>query len=86
MIIKKETDSKITVLIDDTDTHARKLTYSRDTDESGRYILKDESDLTFFMDVAPEGKTVAEAGLENKLQHGYTQISEAEFKNRFQQA
>ncbi len=86
MIIKKETDSKITVLIDDTDTHARKLTYSRDTDESGRYIFKSEGDLTFYMDVPPEGKTIAEAGLENKLQHGYTQISEAEFKNRFQQA
>ena len=86
MIIKKETDSKITVLIADTDTHARKLTYSRNTDESGRYIFKSEGDLTFCMDTPPEGKTVAEVGLENKLQHGYTQISESEFKERFQQA
>ena len=86
MIIKKETDSRITVLINDTDTHARKLTYSRDADESGRYIFKSEGDLTFYMDVPPEGKTVAEAGLENKLRHGYTQISEAEFGEHFQQA
>ena len=86
MIIKKETDNKIIVLINDTDAHARKLTYSRDTDESGRYILKDESDLTFFMDTPPEGKTVAEAGLENKLQHGYVEIMESEFKEHFQQA
>ena len=86
MIIKKEKDKKIIVLIDDTNTHARKLTYSRDTDESGKYVLKGEGDLTFYMDTPPEGKTVAEAGLENKLRHGYTQISEAEFKERFQQA
>ena len=86
MIIKKEKTKEIVVLIADTDTHARKLTYSRDTDSSGRYILKGEGDLTFYMDAPPEGKTVAEAGLENKLQHGYTQLSENEFKERFQQA
>ena len=86
MIIKKEKTKEIVVLIADTDTHARKLTYSRNTDESGRYIFKSEGDLTFYMDVPPEGKTVAEAGLENKLQHGYTQISEAEFGEHFQQA
>ena len=86
MIIKKEKTKEITVLIADTDTHARKLTYSRNTDKSGKYILKDEGDLTFFMDVPPEGKTVAEAGLENKLSHGYVEITESEFKARFQQA
>lgn len=86
MIIKKEKTKEITVLINDTDTRARKLTYSRNTDKSGKYILKGESDLTFYMDVPPEGKTVAEAGLENKLSHGYTRISEVEFKTRFQQA
>lgn len=86
MIIKKETDSKITVLIADTDTHARKLTYSRDTDESGRYILKSEGDVNFITNAALEGKTAAEAGLENKLQHGYVEIAESEFKARFQQA
>lgn len=85
MIVKKEKDREIIVLIADTDTHARKLTYSRDTDESGRYILKDESDLNFVTNAVLEGKTAAEAGLENKLQHGYTQISESEFKTRFQQ-
>ena len=85
MIIKKEKTKEIVVLIADTDTHARKLTYSYTTDESGRYILKNESDLTFFMDVPPEGKTAAEAGLENKLRHGYVKLSEAEFKDRFQQ-
>ena len=85
MIIKKEKNKEIAVLIADTDTHARKLTYSRNTDESGRYILKSEGDLTFYMDVPPEGKTVAEAGLENKLQHGYVEITESEFKERFQQ-
>ena len=86
MIIKKEKTKEIVVLIADTDTHARKLVYSRDTDESGRYILKNESDLTFFMDTPLEGKTIAEAGLENKLSHGYVKLSEAEFKARFQQA
>ena len=86
MIIKKEKTKEIVVLIADTDTHARKLVYSRDTDESGRYILKNESDLTFYMDTPPEGKTVAETGLENKLSHGYVQLSESEFKDRFQQA
>lgn len=86
MIIKKEKDKKIIVLIDDTNTHARKLTYSRDTDESGKYVLKGEGDLTFYMDTPPEGKTVAEAGLENKLSHGYVKLSETEFKARFQQA
>ena len=86
MIIKKEKTKEIVVLIADTDTHARKPTYSRDTDESGRYILKDESDLNFITNAVLEGKTAAEAGLENKLQHGYVQLSESEFKAHFQQA
>lgn len=86
MIIKKEKNKEITVLINDTDTHVRKLTYSRDTDESGRYILKNESDLHFVTNAALEGKNAAEVGLENKLSHGYIKVSEAEFKDRFQQA
>lgn len=85
MIIKKEKDRIITVLIDDTDTHARKLIYSRDTDADGKFILMDESDLNFVTDAVFEGKTVAEAGLENKLSHGYVKISENEFKDHFQQ-
>ena len=63
MIIKKEKDREIIVLITDTDTHARKLTYSYTTDESGRYILKDESDLNFITNADLECKTAAEAGL-----------------------
>ena len=85
MIVKKETNTQIIVLINDTDTHARKLIYSHETDKSGRYTLEDESDLNFFVDAALEGKTAAEAGLENKLLHGYVEITENDFLTHFEQ-
>lgn len=85
MIIKKETDRNITVLMSDSDTHARKLVYTRDIDESGKFILDHESDINFFMETPPkDGRTPAEAALTNSLSHGYVKITEEEFEKRFQ--
>lgn len=87
MIIKKESNNKITVYMDDTPTHARKLVYSKERNEKGKYIFERESDLNCAMAEPPaDGRSIVIAELTNRVNHhGYTEISQQEFEEDFEQ-
>ena len=73
MIIKKEANGKITVYMDDTPTHARKLVYSKERNEKGKYVFERESDLNC-------------AELTNRVNlHGYIEMTQQEFETDFEQ-
>ena len=86
MVIKKQHGKEIIVIIDDTATHARKITYSTTTNKNGQYLYKKETDLNFCMENPPEnGKTLARVMLENKVKNdGYEEISRAEYEKLFE--
>lgn len=86
MIIKKEKEKEIIVVIDNTATHARKITYSMKTNKNGQYLYKKETDLNFCMENPPEnGKTLARVMLENKVKNdGYEEITRAEYEKHFE--
>ena len=87
MIIKKEDNSKITVFIDDTPTHARKLVYSKERNDNGKYIFERESDLNCAMTEPPaDGRSIVVAELTNRVNlHGYMEISPQDFEADFEQ-
>ena len=87
MIIKKESSSKITVYMDDTPTHARKLVYSKERNGKGKYVFERESDLNCAMAEPPaDGRSIVIAELTNRVNHhGYTEISRQEFEEGFEQ-
>lgn len=92
MIIKKVKENRITVYVADSDTHARKITYSKEVDDKGKYIYLHEQDLSCTV-VDPKtgermeeigGKTPIEAKLKNKVKkEGYTEITAEEFEATF---
>ena len=87
MIIKKEENNKITVFIDDTPTHARKLVYSKERNDNGKYIFERESDLNCAMTEPPaDGRSIVVAELTNRVNlHGYMEISPQDFEADFEQ-
>ena len=86
MIIKKESNNKITVYMDDTPTHARKLVYSKERNGKGKYIFERESDLNCAMAEPPADGRIVIAELTNRVNHhGYTEISQQEFEEGFEQ-
>lgn len=86
MVIKKQHGKEIIVIIDDTATHARKITYSTTTNKNGQYLYKKETDLNFFMETQPQnGKTLAQVMLENKVNNdGYLEITREEYEKYFE--
>ena len=86
MIIKREESNEIIIIIDDTATHARKITYSAKTNQNGKYLYKKETDLNFCMENPPEnGKTLAQIMLENKVKNdGYEEISMVTYRKDFE--
>ena len=92
MIVKKEKENRITVYVADSDTHARKITYSTEVDDKGKHIYLHEQDLSCTV-VDPAtgervenlgGKTPIEARLANMVKNeGYTEITEEYFEANF---
>lgn len=87
MIIKKEANGKITVYMDDTPTHARKLVYSKERNEKGKYVFERESDLNCAMTEPPaDGRSIVVAELTNRVNlHGYIEMTQQEFETDFEQ-
>ena len=87
MIIKKEDNRKITVYMDDTPTHARKLVYSKERNEKGKYVFEREEDLNCSMTPPPaDGRSIVIAELTNRVNlHGYIEMTPQEFENDFEQ-
>lgn len=81
MIIKKNNGHEITVYFANSETHAIKFVYSLETNDEGKYTLKETSDLNCFMADKPEnGDTIIEANLKNKIRNdGFEEISMEDF-------